>query len=188
MSNQSSKVFGDHRDDVLDKIQTAGSISMSPELFEQLYLSPQNRVKGDLRQRLGNPTPLGKTQWPHRTISSNFRISIGRVSSLHDSCFHVIARMGRCRWFWCWCQRVRYQLTPFLSLELLTHSPLEAPTSGVAVFSFSSVASANGFSETRFPLSCLAFLVASGSRSAQPSFLVTALTAFTRRMVLCPRA
>lgn len=31
---------------------------MSPELFEQLYLAPHSRVKGDLRQKLGNPTPL----------------------------------------------------------------------------------------------------------------------------------
>ncbi|KAH9868873.1 hypothetical protein J1614_007948 [Plenodomus biglobosus] len=42
----------------LHKIQTAGSISISPELFEKLYLSPQNKVKGELRQTFGNPTPL----------------------------------------------------------------------------------------------------------------------------------
>lgn len=42
----------------LRKIRTAGSISISPELFEKLYLSPQNRVHGDLRKTVGNPTPL----------------------------------------------------------------------------------------------------------------------------------
>jgi hypothetical protein len=42
----------------LHKIRTAGSISISPELFEKLYLSPQNRVHGDLRRTFGNPTPL----------------------------------------------------------------------------------------------------------------------------------
>lgn len=42
----------------LRKIRTAGSISISPELFEKLYLSPQNKVKGELRQTVGNPTPL----------------------------------------------------------------------------------------------------------------------------------
>ncbi|KAF2850482.1 hypothetical protein T440DRAFT_479181 [Plenodomus tracheiphilus IPT5] len=42
----------------LQRIQTAGSISISPELFEKLYLSPQNKVKGDLRKTFGNPTPL----------------------------------------------------------------------------------------------------------------------------------
>ncbi|CAI6337213.1 unnamed protein product [Periconia digitata] len=42
----------------LRKIRTAGSISISPDLFEKLYLSPQNRVKGDLRKTFGNPTPL----------------------------------------------------------------------------------------------------------------------------------
>ncbi|KAJ4291634.1 hypothetical protein N0V90_009529 [Kalmusia sp. IMI 367209] len=42
----------------LKKIQTAGSISITPELFEKLYLSPQTKVHGDLRRTVANPTPL----------------------------------------------------------------------------------------------------------------------------------
>ncbi|KAJ5378364.1 GPR1/FUN34/yaaH family-domain-containing protein [Penicillium cosmopolitanum] len=42
----------------LQRIKTAGSVSIPPELFEQLYLSPHNRVKGELRQTFGNPTPI----------------------------------------------------------------------------------------------------------------------------------
>jgi hypothetical protein len=34
------------------------SLSISPEVFEKLYLSPENAVKGDLRKTFGNPTPL----------------------------------------------------------------------------------------------------------------------------------
>ncbi|PPJ52238.1 hypothetical protein CBER1_09728 [Cercospora berteroae] len=49
----------DSRDNALTKIRTAGSIVMPPELFEKLYLSPENRVKGDLRKTFGNPTPIG---------------------------------------------------------------------------------------------------------------------------------
>lgn len=45
-------------DEALRRIRTAGSISISPELFEKIYLSPQNQVKGDLRKTVGNPTPL----------------------------------------------------------------------------------------------------------------------------------
>lgn len=49
----------DHEpNDALKRIQTAGSISISPELFEKIYLSPQNAVKGDLRKTFANPTPL----------------------------------------------------------------------------------------------------------------------------------
>ncbi|MCJ1306906.1 hypothetical protein MMC25_000550 [Agyrium rufum] len=44
--------------EALNRIRTAGSISISPELFEKLYLSPQNKVKGDLRKTFGNPTPI----------------------------------------------------------------------------------------------------------------------------------
>ncbi|KAG7142024.1 Protein alcS like protein [Verticillium longisporum] len=46
------------RDEALRRMRTAGSISMSPELLEKLYLSPQNVVKGDLRKTFGNPTPI----------------------------------------------------------------------------------------------------------------------------------
>ncbi|KAI9745419.1 MAG: hypothetical protein M1818_000953 [Claussenomyces sp. TS43310] len=42
----------------LGRSTTTGSISISPELFEKIYLSPPNVVKGDLRKTFGNPTPL----------------------------------------------------------------------------------------------------------------------------------
>ncbi|EOA83781.1 hypothetical protein ACJQWK_01039 [Exserohilum turcicum] len=42
----------------LHHIRTAGSISISPELFEKLYLAPESKVKGELRKTFGNPTPL----------------------------------------------------------------------------------------------------------------------------------
>lgn len=45
-------------ENALKKIRTTGSLSISPELFEKIYLSPQNRVAGDLRKTFGNPTPL----------------------------------------------------------------------------------------------------------------------------------
>ncbi|EMC93359.1 hypothetical protein BAUCODRAFT_133301 [Baudoinia panamericana UAMH 10762] len=45
-------------DTALKRIQTTGSLSISPELFEKIYLSPQNRVAGELRKTFGNPTPL----------------------------------------------------------------------------------------------------------------------------------
>lgn len=42
----------------LNTIRTANSITISPELFEKLYLSPPNVVHGDLRNTFGNPTPM----------------------------------------------------------------------------------------------------------------------------------
>jgi uncharacterized protein len=42
----------------LNTIKTSNSVSISPELFEKLYLSPQNVVRGDLRKTFGNPTPM----------------------------------------------------------------------------------------------------------------------------------
>ncbi|KAF5593267.1 GPR1 [Fusarium pseudoanthophilum] len=55
-SNSSDPEVGHH--EALHAIRSAASISMSPELFEKLYLAPPNAVKGDLRKTFGNPTPL----------------------------------------------------------------------------------------------------------------------------------
>ncbi|KAB8292522.1 hypothetical protein EYC80_008232 [Monilinia laxa] len=44
-------------DEALKRFKTDGSLSISPELFEKIYLS-QNAVKGDLRKTFGNPTPV----------------------------------------------------------------------------------------------------------------------------------
>jgi hypothetical protein len=48
---------GSHMD-ALNRFRSAQSIQMSPELFEKLYLSPENRVKGELRKTFGNPTAM----------------------------------------------------------------------------------------------------------------------------------
>jgi uncharacterized protein len=46
------------RERELSKLETAGSVVMTKELFEKLYLSPQSNVAGNLRKTFGNPTPL----------------------------------------------------------------------------------------------------------------------------------
>ena len=56
--NNNNLTMGTNDGDALQRVRTAGSISIPPELFEKLYLSPENRVKGDLRKTFGNPTPL----------------------------------------------------------------------------------------------------------------------------------
>lgn len=43
---------------LLKNTTTANSVTISAELFEKLYLSPQNAVRGDLRKTFGNPTPV----------------------------------------------------------------------------------------------------------------------------------
>lgn len=46
----------DDHQDALNRVRSAASVSMSPELFEKLYLGPQTAVKGELRKTFGNPT------------------------------------------------------------------------------------------------------------------------------------
>ncbi|OIW22877.1 gpr1-like plasma membrane protein [Coniochaeta ligniaria NRRL 30616] len=55
--SQPEYLNGNHHEE-LRRIRTAGTVSISAELFEKLYLSPQNVVKGDLRTTFGNPTPI----------------------------------------------------------------------------------------------------------------------------------
>ncbi|KXS95596.1 hypothetical protein AC578_10108 [Pseudocercospora eumusae] len=43
----------------LEQVQTQGSITITPEMFERMYLAPQNKVSGGLGRTLGNPTPIG---------------------------------------------------------------------------------------------------------------------------------
>jgi uncharacterized protein len=45
-------------DTALSRMRTAGSLSISPELFEKIYLSPKNQVSNNIRSTFANPTPL----------------------------------------------------------------------------------------------------------------------------------
>ncbi len=44
--------------EALRRVQTTGNLSISPELFEKLYLGPKNEVSNNLRTTFGNPSPL----------------------------------------------------------------------------------------------------------------------------------
>ncbi|PMD32070.1 hypothetical protein L207DRAFT_406112, partial [Hyaloscypha variabilis F] len=41
-----------------DLKRTNTFLSITPEMFEKLYLSPKTQTRGDLRQTFGNPTPV----------------------------------------------------------------------------------------------------------------------------------
>ena len=57
MADKLENNIGGHGEN-LRHFKTATSINIPTELFEKLYLSPENNVKGDLRKTFGNPTPL----------------------------------------------------------------------------------------------------------------------------------
>lgn len=41
------------------RYELAKTVTLTPELYERLFLSPKTQVAGDLRSRFGNPTPVG---------------------------------------------------------------------------------------------------------------------------------
>lgn len=51
---------GYRSEDMMERVRTASSVTIPPELFEQMFLSPENKVKGDLRQTFANPTGIGE--------------------------------------------------------------------------------------------------------------------------------
>lgn len=53
-------------DTMLDRVRSSSVVTITPDVFEQMFLSPENRVKGDLRQTFGNPTAIGK--WSEYSI------------------------------------------------------------------------------------------------------------------------
>ncbi len=59
-NGKSTYQMDEHADSeaALRRVETAGNLSISPELFEKLYLSPKNDVSNNLRTTFGNPSPL----------------------------------------------------------------------------------------------------------------------------------
>jgi uncharacterized protein len=45
-------------EDQLRRALTNTNLTLTPELFERIYLSPQNKISGDLRKTFANPTPV----------------------------------------------------------------------------------------------------------------------------------
>jgi hypothetical protein len=41
------------------RYELAKTVTLTPELYERLFISPKTQVKGDLRNTFGNPTPIG---------------------------------------------------------------------------------------------------------------------------------
>lgn len=66
------------------RIRTVGSVSTSPELFEKRYLTPKNRVKGDLRKTFGNPTPLSVSCaiYQEKNLLTHYSALVGFLLSL----------------------------------------------------------------------------------------------------------
>ena len=56
-SSEESNASQNYTDEQLRNVLT-NTATLPPELFEKLYLSPQSKVKGDMRKTVANPTPL----------------------------------------------------------------------------------------------------------------------------------
>lgn len=41
------------------RYELAKTVTLTPELYEKLFISPKTQVSGDLRKTFGNPTPIG---------------------------------------------------------------------------------------------------------------------------------
>jgi hypothetical protein len=41
------------------RYELAKTVTLTPELYEKLFISPKTQVAGNLRMTFGNPTPIG---------------------------------------------------------------------------------------------------------------------------------
>jgi hypothetical protein len=41
------------------RYELAKTVTLTPELYEKLFISPKTQVAGSLRSTFGNPTPIG---------------------------------------------------------------------------------------------------------------------------------
>jgi len=57
-SSKDSNDVEAYQQEQLQRHATAHSVAIPLDVFEKMYLTPQNSVKGDLRKTFGNPTPL----------------------------------------------------------------------------------------------------------------------------------
>lgn len=57
-SGMTPKLVDTMTDSDLQKMKTNATFVLSPEMFEKMYLSPDNKVSGDLRKTFANPTGL----------------------------------------------------------------------------------------------------------------------------------
>ncbi|KND94246.1 Protein alcS [Tolypocladium ophioglossoides CBS 100239] len=94
----------DDRTEALGTFRSAASVSMSPELFEKLYLSPLDNVKGDLRKPFANSIPMCVyLSAPHESVSLMLMPTLQRLGRFPACLDPVVDRphgMGRRRRQW----------------------------------------------------------------------------------------
>lgn len=102
--NEKESDYAEGHKETLSRFRSAQSISMTPELFEKLYLSPQNKVKGDLRKTFANPTPMyvarqerlrNKMYLSMLTVGLKCRRRVYPLSDAAGVRPHGLARCGR---------------------------------------------------------------------------------------------
>ena len=90
----------DHHDEdtALRRLRTAGSLTITPELFEKIYLSPKNQVSNNIRSTFGNPTPLCVLSLPFPAAETDLLQSYCRLPAFSHSSLERFARMARLWW------------------------------------------------------------------------------------------
>ena len=88
------------------------SVTLSPEQFERLYLSPMMHRQGSLAKQVGNPTPLyvfscALFGW----IPANNIQGLRRIRYHYNSPLVLFDGLERCHWKWnCVHVRIRTQM------------------------------------------------------------------------------
>ena len=125
-------------DDALRKIRTTGSLSISPELFEKIYLSPQNKVAGELRKTVGNPTPLYVRLSRFTKLPTNSEQRSRRLLDIFNTTIHGYHGLARRSSYWScrsWYLRCLRRYSDALGCHWRGMSSLESDTLAIVLIS-----------------------------------------------------
>ncbi|KAJ5471013.1 hypothetical protein N7530_008370 [Penicillium desertorum] len=162
---------GDISSASFERTKSRGSIMISPELFEKLYLNPKTPVAGNLRSIIGNPTPIAITGFvmaltPLCFSLMGWRGAVGRTSffggilllvgglleCIIGNTFSSVVFMS----FACFYLTLAATLQPFYN-AYGAYSPTPSdPTAGLATESFNA---SFGFFLVCFNLLCFFYLI-----------------------------
>jgi hypothetical protein len=85
------------------------TLTVSPELYERLFLAPKNDIAGDFRKRFGNPTPVGVLGFSVAVIPLAVSFSESSLFELVQQTFVNHEYSGMARSWWLVCGHNHYQ-------------------------------------------------------------------------------
>jgi hypothetical protein len=71
------------------RYELAKTVTLTPELYEKLFISPKTQVAGSLRVTFGNPTPIGVLGFSVSVLPLACAFSTSLLDHFKPRCRHI---------------------------------------------------------------------------------------------------